>query len=953
VNIHRKLLNSLKNTYKMTNITPAEEIKQLREELHKHNHLYYVKNNPQISDYDYDQLLKKLEALEAQHPELDDPNSPTKRVGDDRDQRFEQVVHQYPMLSLANTYNEEELRDFDGRIRKAVGENFTYVCELKFDGVSISLRYEKGKLSKAVTRGDGTQGDDVTSNVKTIRSIPLSLPKGDYPEFFEIRGEIYMPKEGFLKMNERRAENGEKTFANPRNAASGSLKLIQSSAVAKRPLDCYLYYLMADNLPAPSHFDNMQKALNWGFCVPDTMKRANNIDEVWTYIQHWEAKRHDLPYEIDGIVIKVDELDLQEELGFTAKSPRWAISYKYKAEQAITKLNSVTYQVGRTGAITPVANLEPVHLAGTTVKRASLHNQDIINNLGLHEGDMVFVEKGGEIIPKITAVDIAQRPANAKSVEFISECPECGTALVRKKGEAAHYCPNENHCPPQIKGRIAHFVSRKAMNIDSLGEGIISLLIGKKLIKDISDIYLLKDKKHKLIGAERLNIPEENTFEQPKIPLDRIIYAFEIGYRGITYKNSKKLSELFKTLNNYLKGISDPSFKIDNLEFSNQKQKDKAFNEFQSYSSNLFNQEFISILKKEGDNHQGISLTTTLKALQIPNINYESIEILSNSFDYIYSIAKSSVDDLIQVGINQNYAHLINSYLNKKETKKILDKLNTLTKTTLQEKSVTKLIESIEKSKEAPFEKVLFALGIKDVGETVAKDLARFTKNIDTIIDACKPEYYFTLKNKFSDSLPNKIKISKNKNADEYNLKDEFNNSKKFSDTISIFLTLKSKKRLIKEFIENLNKNDKYHGLKTYNEVISNELPNALFLFKNIPGIKDNILTSVVSYFEKQENIEIVKKLKSYGLNFEIQQTESNNSNKLKDKIIVITGTLSKPRSYFEELIEENGGRFTSSISAKTSFVLAGENIGSTKKSKAEKLNIKLINENEFMELLN
>jgi DNA ligase (NAD+) len=594
VNIHRKLLNSLKNTYKMTNITPAEEIKQLREDLHKHNHLYYVKNNPQISDYDYDQLLKQLEALEAQHPELDDPNSPTKRVGDDRDQRFEQIAHQYPMLSLANTYNEEELRDFDGRIRKAVGENFTYVCELKFDGVSISLRYEKGKLSKAVTRGDGTQGDDVTSNVKTIRSIPLSLPKGDYPEFFEIRGEIYMPKEGFLKMNERRAENGEKTFANPRNAASGSLKLIQSSAVAKRPLDCYLYYLMADNLPAPSHFDNMQKALNWGFRVPDTMKRANNIDEVWAYIQHWEAKRHDLPYEIDGIVIKVDELDLQDELGFTAKSPRWAISYKYKAEQAITKLNSVTYQVGRTGAITPVANLEPVHLAGTTVKRASLHNQDIINNLGLHEGDMVFVEKGGEIIPKITAVDIAQRPANAKPVEFISECPECGTALVRKEGEAAHYCPNENHCPPQRKGKFVHFISRKAMNIESLGEETIQLFINQGMIETIPDLYEIKAPE--IARLERLGEKSaKNIIESIKnsktVPMHRVLFGLGIRFVGETV--AKTLAKNFQTIEDLAQATEEELINIDEI-------GEKIAQSIRVYFSNEENIKLINRLREHG-----------------------------------------------------------------------------------------------------------------------------------------------------------------------------------------------------------------------------------------------------------------------------------------------------------------------------------------------------------------
>jgi len=578
----------------MTNLSPAEEIKQLREQLHTHNHLYYVKNDPQITDYDYDQLLKKLEALEAKHPELDDPNSPTKRVGDDRDQRFEQVVHQYPMLSLANTYNEQELRDFDGRIRKAVGDDFTYVCELKFDGVSISLRYENGKLSKGVTRGDGTQGDDVTSNVKTIRSIPLSLPKGDYPDFFEIRGEIYMPKDGFLKMNERRAENGEKTFANPRNAASGSLKLIHSAAVAKRPLDCYLYYLMANNLPASSHYDNMQKALHWGFRVPETMKRASKIEEVLEYIHYWESERHNLPYEIDGIVIKIDELNLQEELGFTAKSPRWAISYKYKAEQALTKLNSVSFQVGRTGAVTPVANLEPVLLAGTNVKRASLHNQDIINNLGLHEGDMVYVEKGGEIIPKITAVDESQRPENANPIEFIATCPECGTTLVRKEGEAAHYCPNENHCPPQRKGKFVHFISRKAMNIDSLGEETIQLFIKQGMIETIPDLYEIKAPQ--IARLERLGEKSakniiESINKSKEVPMQRVLFGLGIRFVGETV--AKTLAKNFQTIEDLAKASEEELVAIDEI-------GEKIAQSIRLYFSNAENIKLINRLREHG-----------------------------------------------------------------------------------------------------------------------------------------------------------------------------------------------------------------------------------------------------------------------------------------------------------------------------------------------------------------
>ncbi len=551
----------------MSNDTSIQQkIKKLREQLHHHNHLYYVKNDPEISDYEYDTMLKELEKLENEHPGFQDPSSPTKRVGDDRDQRFEQVAHEYPMLSLANTYNEQELRDFDTRVRKLAGNDFTYVCELKFDGVSISLRYENGTLSKAVTRGDGSQGDDVTENVKTIRSIPLKLAKGDYPDFFEIRGEIYMPKKRFLEMNEQREKNGEKTFANPRNATAGSLKLIHSSAVAKRPLDCFLYYLMADNLPAPSHFDNMQKAAAWGFRVPDTMQRANNIDEALEYIHHWETARHNLPYEIDGIVIKVDELNLQQKLGFTAKSPRWAISYKYKAESATTKLKSVDFQVGRTGTVTPVANLEPVFLAGTTVKRASLHNQDIIQNLGLHHGDTVNVEKGGEIIPKITSVDESKRPKNAEPVEFIKNCPECGTKLERKPGEAAHMCPNENHCPPQQKGKFVHFISRKALNIETLGEETIQLFLNKNLIETLPDLYELKAQdivqldRHGEKSARNIIDSIENS---KNVPMNRVLFGLGIRFVGETV--AKTLTRHFENIEDLAEASVDELVSIDEI----------------------------------------------------------------------------------------------------------------------------------------------------------------------------------------------------------------------------------------------------------------------------------------------------------------------------------------------------------------------------------------------------
>lgn len=576
------------------NTSEQPKIEELRRQLHHHNYLYYVKNNPVISDYEYDMMLKKLEELEKKHPELADSNSPTKRVGDDRDQRFEQVLHEYPMLSLANTYNEQELREFDNRIRKTVGHDFTYVCELKFDGVSISLRYQNGALVKAVTRGDGTQGDDVTENVKTIRSIPLKLADGDYPDFFEIRGEIYMPKSRFLEMNAKRQEQGEKTFANPRNATAGSLKLIHSAAVAQRPLDCFLYYLMADNLPAGSHFDNMQKAATWGFRVPDTMQRAKDITSVLQYVHHWENARHDLPYEIDGIVVKVDELNLQEKLGFTAKSPRWAISYKYKAEQVLTKLHSVDFQVGRTGAVTPVANLEPVFLAGTTVKRASLHNQDIIQNLDLHYGDMVYVEKGGEIIPKIVSVDVSKRPEDAQRVNFIKDCPECGTKLIRKPGEAAHFCPNENHCPPQQKGKFVHFISRKAMNIESLGEETIQLLLRKNLIETIPDLYELKaDDIAKLerLGTKSAQNIIDSINRSKEVPVHRVIFGLGIRFVGETV--AKTLAKHFQTIEDLASASFDELISIDEI-------GEKIAESIRRYFDNPENRKLIERLRNHG-----------------------------------------------------------------------------------------------------------------------------------------------------------------------------------------------------------------------------------------------------------------------------------------------------------------------------------------------------------------
>jgi DNA ligase (NAD+) len=522
---------------KMANENILKRIVELRSVLEDHNHRYYVLSQPVISDQEFDLLLKELEKLEAENPDFFDPNSPTQRVGSDLNKEFEQVRHQYPMLSLSNSYSEEELRDFDQKIKKLTDQAFEYVCELKYDGTSISLRYKNGTLDKAITRGDGTFGDDVTANVRTIRTIPLKLKGTGYPAEFEVRGEILLPFTEFERINEERVEEGDQAFANVRNAASGTLKSQKSSVVAKRKLDAYFYYLLGENLPADGHFENMLAAKEWGFKIsPDTVKCAN-IDEVIAFIRKWNQKRFELPVATDGIVIKVNSLSLQQYLGTTAKSPRWAIAYKYKAEQLSTVLRSVTYQVGRTGAVTPVANLDPVQLAGTTVKRATLHNADIIKNLDLHLGDTVFVEKGGEIIPKIIGVDQSLRHPMFPKVDFIKVCPECKTDLIRKDGEAAFYCPNEDGCPPQIKGKMEHFISRKAMNIDGLGSETIDLLYNEGLIRNIADLYdLQKEQISKLerLGEKSAERILKSLDESRNVPFEKVLFALGIRFVGET-----------------------------------------------------------------------------------------------------------------------------------------------------------------------------------------------------------------------------------------------------------------------------------------------------------------------------------------------------------------------------------------------------------------------------------
>ncbi len=684
-------------------------IDELCNQIEKHNYNYYTLSNPTISDLAFDQLLNQLIALEKQFPHLQNPNSPTLKVGGSITKDFTTVKHKYPMLSLGNTYNEEDLRDFDDRIKKSIGEDFEYVCELKFDGLAISLSYENGVLVRAVTRGDGTQGDDVTNNVKTIQSIPHQLKGNNYPASFEIRGEVFMHKKTFEKLNaEYRKELEdkeiytetqilEKLYKNPRNFASGTLKMQDSSEVAKRPLDAFLYFLNAENNVSETHFESLKLAASWGFQVSDHYKLCKNIEAVIDFIKYYESNRHDLSYEIDGIVLKVNNYLQQEDLGFTAKNPRWAISYKYKAATAITVLEKVTYQVGRTGAITPVANLKPVQLAGTTVKRASLYNADEIERLDLHENDTVFVEKGGEIIPKIVGVDLENRNPNAIKIVYQSICPECKTELVRKEGEVIHYCPNVNHCPPQIIGAIEHFVSRRAMNIDSLGGETVSAFYKLGLIKTYANLY-------------------------------------------------------------------------------------------------------------------------DLKYDQILNLIIETNEEIDDS--------KSK-------------------------------------KRSIKEKSAQNIIEGIQASKAIPFERVLFALGIRMIGETVAKKLAKHFQNIDNIIAASKEQ--------------------------------------------------------IGEIYE----------------------------------IGDKIAEQLTLFFSDMENVKMIEMLKKHGLKLAIEEEEGmERSNKLEGKTFLVSGTFQMSRDDLKKMIEVNGGRNIAGVSKNLNYLIAGDKMGPEKLKKASDLNINIINEQDFLNMI-
>jgi DNA ligase (NAD+) len=546
-----------------------EAVNKLTKELNEHNYNYYVLNSSIISDYDFDVLLKELQSLEENNPEFADDNSPTKRVGGDITKNFPSVTHRFPMLSLGNSYSKEEITDFDTRVRKVIEREIEYICELKYDGVAISLTYENGELTKAVTRGDGTSGEEVTANIRTIRSIPLKL-KGDFPIDFDIRGEIVFPHANFKKLNEERKELGEPEFANPRNTASGTVKMQDSSVVAKRGLDCFLYAVYGNNLSFKSHYDGLSSAGDWGFKVPDEsanyIKKVKTIEQIMEFIDYWDEKRADLPFDIDGIVIKVNAYDKQEELGYTAKSPRWAISYKFKAERVFTKLNSITYQVGRTGAITPVANLEPVQLGGTTVRRASMHNADQIERLDIRVSDTVFVEKGGEIIPKIVAVDLAARAIDSKQTIYISTCPECETQLIRKEGEAQHYCPNENGCPPQLKGKMEHFIGRKMMDVDGLGAETIEQLFEEGLVKNVADLYDLTSEQ--LLPLDRMAEKSVNNLidgliKSKEVPFAKVLFALGIRYVGETV--AKTLVKHFKTLDLLMSATAEELVEVDEI----------------------------------------------------------------------------------------------------------------------------------------------------------------------------------------------------------------------------------------------------------------------------------------------------------------------------------------------------------------------------------------------------
>lgn len=807
-----------------------QQIRSLRKELQEHNHRYYVLDNPIISDFEFDQMLKQLQALEAAHPEFDDPNSPSRRVGGDVTKNFNTVVHEHRMYSLDNSYSKQDLEDWEVRVKKQVDGEVSYTCELKYDGASISLTYENGELTRALTRGDGIQGDDVTTNIKTIKSVPLKL-KGDYPPKFDIRGEIILPWDGFHKMNKAREAQGLELYRNPRNTASGSLKLQDSAEVAKRPLDCLLYNITGNNLGITSQMESLEKARAWGFKVPGASKLAKNVDEVLAFVNHWDVARHELPYETDGVVVKVNNLQQQEELGYTAKAPRWAMAYKFKAEQVSTRLREITYQVGRTGAITPVANLEPVELAGTTVKRASLHNADQIAKLDIREGDTVFVEKGGEIIPKIIAVDLTKRPTTSIATTYISECPECATPLVRKEGEAQHYCPNEAGCPPQIVGRIQHFVSRKAMDIDGVGKGIIELLFLKNKIKDYSDLYYLK--KDEIVDLQ-IWLDNENAGlkykEELQVPLSKAIFAIsQNGWGNLTKADSDIIGEEIEDLNELL--INSIDFKGVDLK------RLSKFKEELYLRSGVFSQFHSNDLK----GHISINKLIEIKYGKL--INWNLVEEITAKADYIDSLLDAP------------------EFKNLPKFEEFIVKISDRNRVGIRDTTADNILKSVSKSKNRTFDKVIFALGIRDVGEVSAKTLANHFLNIDNLINA------------------------------------------------------------------------------TYDDLIS------------IRDIGPSVAGNIISFFQQNKNWGIINRLRNQCLQFEIEQ-KNLISNKLDGLTFVVSGKFKLERNELKKIIEDNGGKNVGSLSKSTSYLIVGESMGPSKKEKAEKNNIKMISEDEFINMV-
>ncbi|MFO7977098.1 MAG: NAD-dependent DNA ligase LigA [Bacteroidales bacterium] len=708
--------------------TASRRIKELTREINQHDYNYYVLAQPRISDYEYDMLMKELTDLEQEFPQLADPASPTQRVGGQVTKKFPVVKHKYSMLSLGNTYSREELTEFDNRVRKGLEEPYEYACELKFDGVAIGLTYENKRLVRAVTRGDGVQGDDVTPNVKTIKSIPLRIDHDEAPAEFEVRAEIYMPHQSFLDLNKQKHERNETPFANPRNAAAGSLKLQDSALVAKRQLDCFIYSILGPDLEFTAHYQSLQTIRKWGFRVNDLMKKCSDIHEVFAFIEYCETQRQQLPFDIDGVVIKVNDTRQQEKLGYTAKSPRWAIAYKFKAERVKTLLLDVTYQVGRTGAVTPVAELQPVGVSGSIVKRASLHNEDFIRKLDLRKGDTVSVEKGGEVIPKVIEVDFSLRPDHAQPIQFAEYCPECNTRLKRQQGEAAHYCPNSEHCPPQIKGKLEHFTSRGAMDIDSLGEEKISILHDKGYVKDVSDFYTLQDKKQALIGLE--NVIREN--DSGYIPLHRVFYALKFGITNMTLDFARKLEQEAGSVDHLYN--QEPS---DFQELFNKEKKN--FEGFQRFmQQNKFEDNRLSLLAEhETEGH--VSLRSLFNYLGMDQLPRDFKEAFFAEYNSIYKILKIKSEDL-QSFSNPSAATSMLKFISNPGIHDTLVKLNDSKVMSWGEKTVNNILEGVERSKEKPFSKVLYALGLPGVGEVMADTLTNEFRNLDALTKADKED---------------------------------------------------------------------------------------------------------------------------------------------------------------------------------------------------------------------